>query len=212
MNRPDTFTEVAAVTGADAIQTLSCADALKNHGFPLALFTPAVLFTHGGFDRDPVLEFDARFPAASRDLRPFCVDLKKDNEFFFEGLGVMPAPGTIRPVNWDKRVYAIAQSRAEECFAFLSGIAYSNPQHGFFGGAFAYGLDISDPTSFKNDRLLVTIIGTITSLGVSFLEPRQTDRPILKQYKLVNGKLPAVLRGQSIFTNFTGEDPIKMRD
>lgn len=212
MTRPDSFKEVPEITGADAIQAMSCADALRQRSRPVALFTPAVLVTHGGFDRDPVIEFDARFPAANRDERPFCVDLRKDNEFFFEGLGVSALPGTTRPINWDKRLYAIVENRAEECFAFLSGIAYSNQQHGFYGSAFAYGLDIADPTSKKNDRLLVTVIGAITNHTVSFLEPRPTDRPVLKQYKTVNGQLPAILRGQSIFTNFTGDDPLHMRD
>lgn len=212
MTRPDSFKQVSAVTGTDGVQVLSCADALRQRGAPLALFTPAILFTHGGFDRDPVIEFDARFPAEQPDLRPFCVDLKKDNEFFFEGLGVSPPPGLQKPVNWDKRLYAIAESRAEECFAFLRGIVYSNPRQGFYGSAFSYALDISDPTSLKNDRLLVTVIGTITNHTVSFLAPRPTDRPILRQSKTVDGQLPAVLRGQSVITNFTGDDPLKMRD
>jgi hypothetical protein len=212
MKRPDTFREVSAITNADGIATMSCADALRQRDRPVALFTPAVLFTHGRFDRDPVIEFDARFPAADRDLRPFCVDLTKDHEFFFAGLGTCPAPGTARPVNWDKRLYAIDQTRAEECFAFLSGIAYSCQTQNLYGAAFAYGLDISDPTSKKNDRLVLTAIGVMTNQTVIFLEPRLDGCPALKKYPLKNGQLPAILRGQAIFTNFDGEDPLKMRD
>ncbi|NDD53133.1 hypothetical protein EBZ39_04500 [bacterium] len=212
MNRPDTFIEVPEITGADAIPVLSCADALRRRDNPVTLFTPAILFTHGGFDRDPVMEFDARFPAESRDMRPFCIDLKKDEEFFFEGLGIMPPPGLTKPVNWDKRLYAIDQRRAEECISFLSGIAYSNQKTGVFGSGFVYGLDITDPTSKKNDRLLVAIIGVISNKSVLFLEPRPTDRPVLRRYKTMNGQLPPILRTQTIFTNFTGEDPLKMRD
>lgn len=212
MKRPDTFIEVPEITGADAIPVLSCADALRRRENPVTLFTPAILFTHGGFDRDPVMEFDARFPAESRDLRPFCIDLKKDHEFFFEGLGIMPPPGLTRPVNWDKRLYAIDQRRAEECIGFLSGIAYSNPKAGIFGSGFTYGLDITDPTSMKNDRLLVAIIGVISNTSVLFLEPRPTERPIFRKYKTTDGRLPAGLRTQTIFTNFDGEDPLKMRD
>jgi hypothetical protein len=212
MKRPDTFREVAEVTNADSLAPLSCADALRQRSRPTLLFTPAPLFTHGLFDRDPVREFDARFPTASADLRPFCVDLTKEREFFFDGLGVCPAPGTARPVNWDKRVYAIDQSRAEECIGFLSGIAYSSPKHQLYGSAFSYALDISDPTSKKNDRLLVVVIGVITNKSVIFLEPRLEGRPILKQYPCVNGQLPPILQGQALFTGFDGEDQLKMRD
>lgn len=213
MTRPDTFKEVAAVTGADAIRTLSCADALRQRTNPVVLFTPAILFTHGGFDRDPVVEFDARFPAEIADMRPFCVDLKKDNEYFFEGLGVMSAPGTTRPVNWDKRLYAIDQRRAEECIGFLSGIAYSNPKLGLYGSAFVYGLNIADPTSFQHrERLLVAVIGAIVKDDVFFLAPRTMNMPILQKQKIVNGQLPAILRAQNIFTSFDGTDPLAMRD
>ena len=112
MKRPDTFTEVEAITSADAIQAISCSEALRRREKPLVLFTPALLFTHAGFDRDPVVEFDARFPAESRDLRPFCIDLKGD-DVFFRGLGVMPSPGRVTPVNWDKRIYGIDADRKE---------------------------------------------------------------------------------------------------
>lgn len=212
MTRPDTFIEVPEITGADAIPVLSCADALRRRENPVILFTPAVLFTHGGFDRDPVMEFDARFPAESHDLRPFCVDLKKDSEFFFEGLGVMPPPGLSRPVNWDKRLYAIDKRRAAECIGFLSGIAYSNPHTGMFGSGFVYGLDITDPTSSKNDRLLVAVIGVISSSWVLFLEPRPTNVPVFRRYRTVNGQLPPLLQAQNIFTGFDGTDPLTMRD
>jgi hypothetical protein len=216
MKRPDTFREVAEVTSADSITSLSCSDALRQRGRKVSLFTPAVLLTHGHFDRDPVIEFDARFPAASRDLRPFCIDLTGDREFFFQGLGLCPAPGTVTPVNWDKRLYVIDHSRAEECFAFLSGISYSSPKHGIYGATFAYGLDIDDPTSKKGERLLLTALGVILDQAgkqsIIFLAPNANGCPVLKQYPLHDGRLPPVLRGQALFTSFDGEDPINMRD
>jgi hypothetical protein len=212
MKRPDTFREVAAVTDADSVPRLSCGDALRAFNRPLALFTPAVLFTHGHFDRDPVVEFDARFPAPNRDLRPFCVDLTQTAEPFFHGLGVSPAPQSAQPVNWDKRLYAIDQSRAKECFSFLSGITFSDPTKNFYAAAFTYGLDFTDPTSAKDDWLSVMVVGVITNRSVIFLEPQLTSRPQLKKYPLHDGRLPPPLRGQSVFTSFDGEDPLKMRD
>jgi len=211
MKRPDTFADVFNVTGADDIPVLSCADALQQRG-NLVLFTPALLFTHGGFDRDPVIEFDARFPAAAHEQRPFCVDLRKDTEFFFEGFPVMPAPGSTVPVNWNQRVYAIDQQRAEDCFAFLGGISYSNSDIGFFGSAFSYALDIADPTSKKHDRLVVNIFGAMTNSFLAYLEPRSTNVPIVRCPKTVDGKLPKIFHGQTVFSGFTGEDQITMRD
>ena len=212
MKRPDSFSEVSDVANGDGVLRLSFADVVRQRGRSMALFTPALLFTHGGFDRDPVVEFDARFPAASHDMRPVYVDLTYDNQYFFAGMKIQPPPGLTRNVDWNRRLYAIDESRAKECFGFLSGIAYSAPTKDFFGSSFAYGLDIADPTSKKNDRLLVTVFGAITSRFVVFLEPRPTDVPIVRQYKTVNGQLPPILRGQAIFTSFTGEDPISMRD
>lgn len=212
MKRPDTFIEVPEITGADAIPVLSCADVLQRREHPVVLFTPAILFTHGGFDRDPVMEFDARFPAESSDLRPFCIDLKKDNEFFFEGLGVMPPPGLNKPVNWDKRLYAIDKRRAADCLGFLSGITYSNQKTGLFASGFFYGLDIADPTSSKNDRLFVAVIGVISNSWVLFLAPRPTSMPVLRRCKSENGQLPPILRAQNICNSFDGTDPLTMRD
>jgi hypothetical protein len=171
------------------------------------------LFTHGGFDRDPVIEFDARFPVPQHDQRPFCVELKKDAEFFFRGLGVMPSPGTTQPVNWDKRLYAIDSSREEECFGFLGGIAFSAPARGFFGNTFSYDLQIPDPTSFRNDLLAVKIFGVFTNQAVVYLEQGLSGIPRVRTVATpADGKLPAGLHGKSIIGGFNGEDQLLMRD
>lgn len=213
MSRPDSFTDVPTVSGADAIQSVSCADVLRQREKPVVLFTPALLFTHGNFDRDPVVEFDARFPAPSRDLRPFCIDLRRD-DVFFRGLGVMPPPGRITPVNWDKRVYCIDATRKEECFAFLGGIAFSCPKRQFFGSTFYYDLLVPDPTAAQLTFLTVTVFGVLSNSGAVFLAGRHNKPPIVRTLDAAAAReqIPVAVRSAEILSGFTGEDPLNMRD
>ena len=207
MKRTEEFRQLDPVTGIDEIQRISCADVLRQRQRPVALFTAALLFTHGKFDRDPVLEFDARYPAANPDMRPFCVELKRDHEFFFKGLGICPAPGTTQPVNWDKRLYAIDQSRTMDCFAFIGGIAFSNPETGFFGNAFSYDLLVPDPTSTKNDTLVVRSFGVMTSQFSAFLEYRQGKQPRVRTMPT-----PEFERRFNPQTVYDGTDPLLIRE
>lgn len=213
MSRPDSFREVEHITGADPVPLLSCSDVLRQRDRPVSLFTAALLFTHGGFDRDPVIEFDARYPAESADLRPFGIDLRRDHEFFFRGLGIQPPPGRQTPVNWDKRLYAIDSSREEECFGFLGGISFSHPKTGFFGNSFSYNILIPDPTSSTGDILSVRVFGVYSNVFIAMLL-EQFNKPAIARRVTTpaNGMLPDLLRGSNVITGYTGEDPLNMRD
>ena len=213
MTRPDSFTDAVPIIGADAIQSMSCADALRRRENPVMLFTPALLFTRAGFDRDPVVEFDARFPAESRDLRPFCIDLKGDDAFF-RGLGVMPPPGRITPVNWDKRLYGIDASRKEDCLSFLGGIAFSCPKTQFYASTFYYDLQVPDPTAKLLDFLTVTVFGVMTNKGAIFLADNNNKQPVVRSLDLDAARiqLPGVVSAAEILSGLTGEDPLNMRD
>lgn len=214
MDRPGSFRELDAVTNADNIVTRSCADVLRSFDRKIALFTPALLLTHGGFDRDPVTEFDARFPVESEDSRPFCIDLKADtDEFFFSGLGFRPQPGYPRPVNWDKRIYGIDATRQEECFAFLSGIAFSDPKTGFFASVFAYDMTIPDPTSWFNEALAVKVFGVISNKFITMLEKRLKGPPGVRQIPVPSSAAAlGFLQQNGILSPFTENDPLDMRD
>ena len=205
-----TFHVIDPVTDADEISTRSCAETLRTAGRDFVLFTPALLMTHGHFDRDPVKEFNALFPASRADEKPFGIDLKKDNEFFFRGLGVHILPGHKTAVNWDKRLYAIVAERSEECFAFLSGIAFSAPKIGMFAHTFAYSLDIIDPTSRHNETLNVRIFGVVANTFVAFLRPFPMLPPRAEKKKLesVEDGLRFLQSGQFL-SSFTGVDPLK---
>ncbi|WP_353208492.1 hypothetical protein [Sphingorhabdus sp.] len=212
MRRPDSFREIEAVTGADAVPTLSIFDALKRRESPVALFTPALLFTQSEFDKDPVVEFDARFPADSADLRPFCVALSKPHEFFFHGMGTCPAPGKRRAVNWDKMLYCIDQTRAEECFAFLGGIAFSNPKTGVFAQTFSQEVNVVDPTSFGNATLSVTVFGVMTNIYTVFMSDKSVTPTVRKINLSMQHKIPRAILLAGMRSGFTGDDPITMRD
>jgi hypothetical protein len=213
MDRPNSFRQVDAVVAADDIARLSCADALSRREKPVALFTPALLVAHGGFDRDPVIEFDARFPAASKDMRPFYVDLQRDDEFFFRGLGVTPLAGRATPVAWDKRLYCIAEERAEECFEFIGGIAFSDPRTGMFANVFSYDITTLDPTSRRGQMLTVKVFGVASNLFMSFLEERPNKPPRAKKIPMTSAQQTAdFLRAHKIVSQFDGSDPLKMRD
>lgn len=213
MDRPSTFVQVDEVTGADSLAPLSCADALSQRDNPLVLFTPALLFTRGGFDRDPVIEFDARFPAESSDLRPFSVDLAREHERFFHGFGVMPAPGRTRPVNWDKRIYAIDQRRQDECFEFLGGIAYSNPKAQWFANSFLHAVTVPDPTSKTGQILEVHVVGVISNKIVVYAETQLNAPAVVRQIDA--SKLQSLPRGiyrAGAMSGFNGKDPLDIRE
>lgn len=213
MDRPDTFVQVDAVTGADSVAPISCADAFSQRENPLVLFTPALLFTRGGFDRDPVIEFDARFPASSRDMRPFSVDLARDSERFFRGFGAMPAPGRPRVVNWDKRIYAIDQRRQEECFEFLGGIAYSDPKKQWFANSFLHTVTIPDPTSKTGQILDVHVVGVISNKIVVYVEPQLNAPAVVRQISADKlHSLPRSIYKAGAISGFNGKDPLDMRE
>jgi hypothetical protein len=213
MDRPDTFREAEVIVGADAVQTLSFFDALQSRDEPVVLFTPALLFTYGGFDRDPVVEFDARFPAESADARPFCVDLTREHEFFFSGFGIMPSPGRQRSVNWDKRVYGIVASRKEECFEFLGGIAFSNPKIAMFANSLQHDVVVPDPTSRSGQVITVTVFGVMSNKDVVYAVTRPGFPARVQRVKMsAQEQIPTAIREAGLLGGFTGEDPLSMRD
>ena len=210
LHRPTSFQEIPQVTNADEIRQISCAEVLRNRGKNFCLFTPSLLVTHGGFDRDPVIEFDARYDL-SADYRPFCIQLKKDNERFFAGLGVVAIPG-FPPVNWDQRLYAIDEEYAGDCFEFIGGISWSDPKRNYFAGVMSYDMVIPDPTSRRGETLSVKVFGVLASTFTAYFEDRRPACPLARCVQLTGGKLPANMPR----TNFLGvapkEDPLQMRE
>lgn len=211
MKRPDTFQEVEIITGADAIRQVSCSEALRSTGRKLRLFTPALLVTHGGFDRDPVQEFDARYGLPDQ-YRPVAIQLKKEDERFFDGLGVVPLPG-LGPVNWDQRLYAIDEEHHADCFDFIGGIAFSDRRRNVFASVLSYDLVIPDPTSRRQEYLTVRVFGVLANTFVAYLQDRLPWRPLARNVGLSGGALPTDVPRTNIIVGGTPkDDPLQMRE
>lgn len=213
MKRSSAFREVEHIADADAITSVSLADALRQRHADFFLFTPALLVTHSEFDRDPVVEFAVRMPAESDDLKPFCVDLTRGNEVFFSGLGSRPSPRTTKVVNWDRRLYCIDAARKEECISFFGGILFSNPNSGVFGSSFYYELTLPDPTVRTYAPLSVGVVGVRTNKYVAFLQSqfggsaRAVTTPINKLITCPNYVLEACALSGSVVS-----DPLQLRE
>lgn len=205
--------ELDPITNAEDIAPISCADVLGRRERPVALFTPALLLTHGGFDRDPVIEFNALFPATQPDLKPFVVDLKKDHERFFEGLGSVLLPGRKTPTDFDRRLYAIDAERATECFEFLGGIAFSHPQTNFFAQTCAYDIKVPDPTSKRHQILNVKVFGVVANAFVALLQERLMQPAIALKVEIASPAVKsAFLRQCGVVGVFDGVDPLQQRE
>lgn len=209
----DVFQTAENIHNADPTPRLSCADVLRNRQPEVALFTPALLVTHGNFDRDPVVEFAARFPA-SKQLQPFCIELTQPEEFFFEGLGVKAVGQKTTPVHWDRRLYAIDIARKDECFAFLNGIAFSDPKNGFFASTFSYDIMIPDPTSKRQEMLPVAVFGVLANKFVALFRSRPFRCPIAVNIPMNSQISAAQFLGKQygIFVPGKFYDPIEQRD
>lgn len=154
---------------AGGIKNLSFADALSAQQ-EVALFSPALLITHGGFDRDPVKEYNAFAPPENADQEPFCIDLRFKDHAFFSGLGRSQATPYMPSIDWDQRLYGLDRRRTEECFAFIRGIAFKQPNGRLFQ-SFSHEIVVPDPTlpeklsQSNGDKMrwmVVTIFGVFT--------------------------------------------------
>lgn len=212
MERPDTFKEVDAVSGEIEIPRLCVSDALRGMKQEVRLFTPALLVTHGRFDRDPVQEFDVRFPAERPDERPFVIDLTKDNERFFTGLGIRRISGHRRLVNWDKRLYAIVESRAEDCFNFLGGIAFSLPSENYYASVLSYDLQIKDPTAKVPTALTVKIFGVFANTFVAYVADTFVAPQVVTNSGATGYNISSFLPNNNLLFMPFDDDPMKMRD
>jgi len=212
MERPDTFIEVEVADPTIAIPRLCVSDALRGLAHSVRLFTPALLLTHGGFDRDPVREFVFRAEIEKPDERPFVIDLKRDHERFFTGLGAAPLRPGGRPVNWDQRLYAVPEQHADDCFSFLGGLAFSNPAQNFYASTLSYDLQICDPTSTVKAPLTVKIFGVLANTFVAYIETAFfAPRPV-KRIGATGFKLSDVIPAQNLLFTPVDDDPLKMRE
>ena len=171
------FQRADSVTNPTSLRQLSCLAALRERRGDVLCFTPAVLLTHAYLPLDPVQDFASRFSAPASQ-QPFCVELPSNAPPFFSGLPVTVLNN--RPVDWNRRLYAIAAERAKECFDFLAGIGVTGADN-FFASAVMYAFSMPDPLSRTSprDTIAVTAFGVFSNNKITYLAPRFNYPPKL---------------------------------
>lgn len=212
MRRHPDFHELDNVTDDYVAPAAAVSDVLCGQDDRFFLFTPALITTHSEFDRDPVVEFVIRSDLSGATL-PFCVDLRKDREFFFSGLGIKSLPGKSKVVDWDKRLYCVDSSVKNLCIDFIAGIVFSNPRSATFGSVFYYDIPVVDPTSAALATINVGVFGVRTNKYISFLAPQLSG--VATAVTLPADQLaacPAYITSACALSMQTPDDPLSMRE
>jgi hypothetical protein len=84
-------------------------------------FTPGLIMTHGGLDRDPVMLFEAAHPPGIPELQVKVLDMNRD---LFRGMG--RSQRIHQDVNWNRRLYMVHKDRWEACREYLLRIAFTD--------------------------------------------------------------------------------------
>ncbi len=206
---PEIIGETTAVGGdGEPVATEPVLQTLSDYALELRYFTTALIYTHGHFDRDVLYEFNSRYYVDDPDLRPFAVDCARP---FFQGLGVTPLGRTGEQVNWDHRIYAIHQSRWEQCLQFLLGISFSNPATQHYVRVFSHVLQLLDPTAWDRvtavdevPEIMLTVFGVSTNRNFVYLQPA-ANPPLTRPCPVAEApRQDAIREGQAVL-NPTGQ-------
>ena len=170
------FKQAETLTDVASIRQLSCVDAIRERRGDVVCFNPGLLVTCGQMPVDPVREFATRFDAPD-DLQPFCVILPPHTPPFFDGIGVSRIKGVV--VDWDRRLYCIAKSRAQLCFDFLGGVGLKGAN--FFASSVQQEIDIPDPTTplFKNNSIHVYVFGVLKENTITYISVPAVGVPVV---------------------------------
>jgi len=112
------------------------------------LFTPALIVTHGLFDRNPIVEFNRTHQTNDPKDRPFQVDC---DDPLFQDLGKSLVRGEF--IDWDHRIYGIHGDYWEELRDFVGAIAVYEPKRYHYAKIGFHNLRIVDPTAMRTGRL-----------------------------------------------------------
>lgn len=139
-------------------------------------FTPALLITHGSFDRDPVGEY-IQHHGNDAAGGPFCVDADMP---FFAGLpaAMLGRPPFAELVDWNCRMYAVHKDRWEDLRDFIAGITISDRNRSFVARIGYYSMSVVDVTScgtggFTTDfkTIDITVFGLDSSEMRVYINP-----------------------------------------
>lgn len=151
-------------------------------------FTTALLFTHGFFDRDPIGMW-AQAHKDDRSVWPAWVDFRRP---FFQDLGAGLLPPGIKqqpsPVNWDHRLYMIADEAWEPLRDFIARMAWTDPKRRQYTKVCYHEVTIVDPTTMATKAFLeelptidVTVFAVSTNRYFAYMYPAH-DPPRTRPY------------------------------
>jgi hypothetical protein len=121
-------------------EDLSTLGDLQRDGF--VLFTPALIVTHGLFDRDPIIEFNRTHETTAASERPFQVDCDHP---LFQHLGKSLVQGAL--IDWDRRIYGVHESIWEQLRDFVGAIALFDSKRYHYAKVGYHQLKIVDVTA-----------------------------------------------------------------
>lgn len=132
------------------------------------LFTPALINTHGHFDRDPVQEFQRLHPSANLDDAVFCLD---SDWPLFQGIGQGLLVGA--PVNWDHRIYGVTKARWPLCRDFITAIGIVSRKRQFYARIAWHDLVIVDPLALHQAQAVLADIPVVQVVAFAVSSNRQ---------------------------------------
>lgn len=150
------------------VAPLALFDVLAAGDRAFRLFLPTLLFSHGAFDRDPVVEFASYYSERFRRL-PFCVDIAPTLPPLFSGFPVAPGPRSKKVVDWNRRLYIVEEESYEDCFAFIGGMAWLHRGASVYTSVFHYDATVPDPTA-PSRSLSLRIFGVLGSDFVAYVD------------------------------------------
>ena len=115
-------------------------------------FTPALIITHGLFDRDPIIEFSRTHQTSDEADRPFYLDCDYP---LFQNLGKSLVQGTL--IDWDRRIYGITKSNWEQLRDFVGAIACYDPRRYHYAKVGFHNLKIVDSTALHGGWALAEL-------------------------------------------------------
>lgn len=171
-------------------------------------FTPALMMTKGGFDRDPLTEYVISY-SPNDEATPNILD---HDEAFFANMGHTAINGDF--VEWDRRIYVIPRQHWQALRDFISSIAWSNPADKSFTRVHFREHEILDPIASKRGGVLtkaptfpVTVFGVSSTKAFVYLS--MPVNPFEKPVPIIEPPRPDVaVEGKALMENL---DPNVLR-
>lgn len=185
---PPALESPVEVTDEAASHTLQ--DMAKDFVF----FTPALMVTHGLFDREPVVEFTLQHPVADPDLAPFAIDSEYP---FFEGLPLSNYGG--QTIDWNRRLYGIVKERWELIREFLSRIVLLDTRRKHYAKVCWHSLIVVDHLTLRTrpgigelPTLTIFVFAVSGNKRFTYLAPAK-DPPRTRPYPAVEAPRPDII-------------------